>query len=93
MSYIYTGGDINQGCSNVPKYVQHVIVHNSVTHIDAGAFESCQSLTTIELPNSVISIGFKAFDGYSSLANLHLLERITSVGRCALSGCSSLMTV
>lgn len=93
MPYIYTGGDINQGCGNVPKDVRHVIVHNSVTHIDAGAFESCQSLTTIELPDSVVSIGVKAFDGCSSLTNLHLPERVTSVGHCAFSGCSSLMTV
>jgi len=93
MPYIYRGGDIDEGCGNVPKDVVHVIVHNQVTHIDGGAFRSCKTLTTIEISDSVTIIGVRAFEGCTNLTSVHLPESVTSVGHCAFSGCIKLTTV
>jgi hypothetical protein len=38
-----------------------IVLPNSVTIIDGGAFPECKSLTSITIPNSVVEIGGWAF--------------------------------
>lgn len=47
---------------------QNSVIPENVTHIEHGAFEKCNNLTSITIPKSVVDIGNKAFS--SSLTNV-----------------------
>lgn len=69
-------------------------IPNSVTTIEANAFEYCSGLTTINIPNSVTTIRNYAFEGCSELATLYfqsILPPTASEG-CFL-GCYNLQTI
>ena len=72
---------------------QNTIIPNSVTSIGDGAFEGCESLTSIQIPNSVTSIGSSAFSGCSSLASIQIPNSVTRIGSSAFSGCTSLTSI
>ena len=47
--------------------ITEVIIPNSVTTIDYGAFGDCDGLTSITIPNGVTSIGYGAFSDCNGL--------------------------
>ena len=49
-----------------------VVIPDSVTSIEDGAFEDCASLTSVEIPNSVTSIGKSAFEDCASLTSVEI---------------------
>lgn len=55
-----------RGCENT-------IIPNSVTSIEAGAFDGCSGLTSIIIPKSVTSIGSDAFNGCIWLRRIYAL--------------------
>ena len=61
------------GCKNT-------IIHDSITHIGASAFDGCTSLASITIPNGVIDIGSSAFDGCTSLASVSIPSSVTRIG-------------
>ena len=61
--------------------------------IAGGAFDGCESLTSITIPNSVISIGEFAFDGCTSLTSVTIPNSVISIGGRAFENCSSLISV
>jgi len=70
-----------------------IIIPNSVTSIDAYAFQSRLSLISVTIPNSVTSIGFNAFENCSSLTSVTIPNSVTSIGSYAFYGCSSLTSI
>ncbi len=82
--------DCGQGKGAVPKDVERVIIHSSVTEIGDKAFDGCMSLTSVVMPNGVITIGGFAFDGCTSLTSVVIPNGVTSIGNGAFQRCRSL---
>ena len=66
---------------------------NSVTTIDAFAFDGCTGLTSITIPNSVTSIRNFAFRGCTGLTNVTIGNSVNSIENYAFSECTGLTNV
>lgn len=60
--------------------VDTVILPNTLTTIEAGAFNNCDSLTYIQLPSNLAQLGTACFAGCCKLEEIFLPETITSLG-------------
>lgn len=58
-----------------------------------GAFQCCDSLTSIHLPDSVTTIGNWAFRECSSLTSIHLPDSITTIENEVFYWCTSLTSI
>ena len=67
---------------NIPRNYQGL----PVTHIGVGAFDGCDSLTSVTIPDSVTSIGARAFSGCDSLTSITIPDSVTSIGESAFDG-------
>lgn len=70
-----------------------VTLPNSITTIDLGAFEDCNTLVEAELPNSLTSIGSLAFQGCSSLKSITLPCSVVGLCPYVFESCTSLDNV
>ncbi len=67
------GGDVESIpsclCNGMRKLTK-ILIPNSVTSIDFGAFYDCTGLTSVTIPGSVTSIGYSAFELCSGLTSI-----------------------
>ena len=75
------------------KEIKELIIPNSVTSIEDGAFYSCFGLTSVTIGNSVTSIGKGAFDSCTGLTSVTIGNSVTSIGDWAFSYCLGLTEV
>ena len=88
--------------SNPIYYAENLYINNELvteanittaTSINAYAFYSCDSLTSVTIGNSVTSIGDDAFCGCDSLMSVTIGNSVTSIGSYAFYNCSSLTSI
>jgi hypothetical protein len=70
-----------------------VTIPNSVTGIEASAFNNCRNLQDIVIPNSVTSIGERAFFNCNGLFSATLSNSLKSIGNSAFSACENLKAI
>ena len=68
-------------------------IPDSVTSIEARAFENCSSLTSVEIPDSVASIGNCAFLDCSGLTSVTIPNSVSAISKEAFANCSGLTSV
>lgn len=66
---------------------------DTVTAIADGAFQACQTITSVEIPDTVTSIGESAFEQCSGLTDISIPDSVTEIGANALNDCVSLQEV
>ncbi|MBD5164214.1 MAG: leucine-rich repeat protein, partial [Bacteroidales bacterium] len=69
-----------------------VVIPETVTTIEAGAFKDCSDITEVIIPKGVTTIGANAFEG-SSLTEVVIPASVTSIGAGAFNGCDNLSLV
>jgi hypothetical protein len=67
--------------------VRKVILPESITKIDQGAFQDCVSLKSINIPESVTEIGHDAFNNCRNLKNVTLPQSLTSIYESSFCYC------
>lgn len=68
---------------NTCSGLHSVVLPNTVTDIDYGAFYNCVNLVDANIGNSVVNIGTYAFRGCGSLSSMVLPESVDSIGDLA----------
>lgn len=79
---------INEGFSFCG--LEEVKLPQSMTYVEAGAFEDCSSLKKVVFGSEVTSIGAFAFEGCKSLEYIELPAKLKTIGEWAFYRCSSL---
>lgn len=75
------------------KEIKRIVLPDSVTYIDAGAFKGCSSLYSINIPDNVYHIGEEAFMDCSSLKSINIPSMVTHIEKCTFCGCTALSTI
>lgn len=70
-----------------------VVIPDTVTTIQEGAFYGCSSLVSISIPDSVTEIERTAFSNCSALESINLPDSLTIINEYTFSACKSLRSV
>jgi len=79
--------------NSVYASVTKVVIPNSVTIIDSGAFSGCTGLTSVDIPNSVTLIGNGAFSGCTGLTSVDIPNSVTDIWDNAFWYCTGLTSI
>ena len=72
---------------------QNTIIPNGIEVLGEHAFDSCESLTYIELPDSILDIDDFAFSNCTGLSSVLFPNDLRNIGYCAFAGCKNLESV
>ncbi len=75
------------------KYINSVIIPDSVMTIGSYAFQNCTNLTVINLANSITTIKYRAFQGCTGLTSIELPSNITTMGDNVFNGCTGIKEI
>lgn len=77
----------------IKSAIVSVVIPNTVTYIDYGAFVGCDSLISVTISNSVTYIGDYAFQNCYYLSSINIPNSVTTIGEDAFGGCKSLPVI
>lgn len=72
------------------RYLEKVILPNSLTEIGDSAFKNCTSLNEIIIPGTVETIGPSAFYSCTQFTELEIPPSVTTIGDNAFNDCTAL---
>ena len=75
------------------KYLENIIIPDTVTTIGSYAFYGCTSLISITLPNSITNIGERAFEYCRLLGSITIPNGMTKIESGLFRNCSSLNSI
>lgn len=73
--------------------LNNVVIGSGVQTIGVGAFQSCTSLTSVNLPDNVTELNNQAFLKCTNLTSISIGSGIKSIGQQAFSKCTNLVHV
>ena len=79
--------------STTSATIKEKVGGKNVTVIGANAFNSCKSLTAVNIPATVTTIENSAFWGCSALTEVTIPKNVTSIDKDAFKKCDKLKTV
>ena len=77
----------------IPASISYNEVDYNVTSIAEEAFESCKSLTSINIPNSITTIKKRTFSNCFKLTSIDIPNSVTCIGENAFQDCFRLTSV
>lgn len=84
---------ISYAAFNYCFMLDSIIIPNSVTYIDEGAFYNCESLRYIELSNSLEQISYSTFSNCYSLLSITIPNSVNKIESYAFYHCYSLSEI
>lgn len=75
------------------SFIELVLLPNSITTIEDGAFADCTMLEEIIIPDGVTEIRENTFKGCSSMKSAYLPAKLKYIHASAFEGCSSLLNL
>lgn len=85
--------EIADGAFTNRRYIESVIIPNSVINIGDQTFFGCSGLASVILPENISTIGREVFHGCSRLTNVVIPNRVTTIDDYAFYGCTSLTSL
>ncbi len=91
--------DVREGVTEIGKYAFHmqklksITIPDTVTKIDAHAFESCKKLKNITLSSALTEIGECAFKECKTLKSITIPDKVAVIGANAFEDCEKLEEV
>jgi hypothetical protein len=73
--------------------LRQIVFPTAITRIEAGAFEQCPNLASLQFPRGLIAVGSSAFAGCTGLTSVSLPPNLASLGRGAFAGCTALTAI
>lgn len=84
---------LNEAQHKVRSSIEEIVLPNTVTSINYGAFSSCCNLVKVAIPDGVVNIGGAAFEDCRQLKDVTIPDSVEAIGSSAFAGCSSLESV
>lgn len=85
--------NIGYGTFYCCRKLESVYIPESVTSIDAIAFQNCSSLTSVVLPEGLKSMGYQAFYQCTGLKSVTIPSTLSAISQEAFYGCSGLTSL
>ncbi len=90
----YIGGNAFNNCTNLKSVtINGDAQYDEDIGIGAGAFASCSSLVSINLPQKLPKLGENAFNGCAALQSITIPPTLTTIENSTFSGCRSLTSI
>ncbi len=70
--------------------VREILLPQTVTSLDNGAFEGCVALERINIPTGVEALPQNLFKGCEALTAVIIPQKVTTIGKDAFAGCSAI---
>ena len=75
------------------KYIESIVIPNSISYIGSNAFSRCTRLKNVTLPTSLKKIEYETFNYCSSLENIVIPYGVCGIGARSFFECSNLKSI